>query len=97
MRNNTIANNVFFLKLNNTNFHQVAEAMNGIDKSILATENFQVRLLGEELPSSFPGLFHYLCQTALQPFYLLLPFSGKVGANQNGGKAGGMVNADRQS
>ena len=46
MRNNTIADNVFFLELNNTDFHQVAEAMNGIDKSILTTENFQVRLFG---------------------------------------------------
>jgi hypothetical protein len=41
-----VAHNVLFLELNNTDFSQIGEAMDGINKSVFPAKNLHVRLLG---------------------------------------------------
>jgi hypothetical protein len=58
MRNYRVANDVFLVELDHTNFGKLAKAVNGIDEPILAAEHFQVRLLGVANKADFGVLAH---------------------------------------
>jgi hypothetical protein len=63
MRNNRVAHNVFFMEFHHTYFGKLAQAVNGIDKPILATEHFKVRLFGVADKADF-GIFTYTRQAS---------------------------------
>jgi hypothetical protein len=44
MRNHRVANNVLFTELDNSDLTKIAEAMNGINQTVLATKHFHIGL-----------------------------------------------------